>query len=160
MAKVELDLVAEVLADNELDQATVDRIVRQLTKAAERAAEEAAAEREPPQKKQWVIMISDPRGGIPDEDYVGWVLQVPENENPNAARERLIRAAHHFNTTPRGRKHPAKSIGEACEVVGAKFLKEENVSIKTKLPVTVLKTDNVLPGDALGKITKADLKRG
>ena len=34
---------------------------------------------------------------------------------------------------------------EACEAVGAKFQKEQNVAIKTKLPVTILKTDNVLP---------------
>jgi hypothetical protein len=159
MAKIEVDIVAEVLKENELDAATIDRIVRQLTRAAEKAAEEAAAEREQPERKQWVIAISDPHGDLPDEDMVGWVLQIPENDSPASAIDRLVRAAHAFNATKRGRRSPAKSLAEACEVVGAKFLKEERIAVKTKLPVTALKTDNVLPSDPGSKITMDDLKR-
>jgi hypothetical protein len=159
MAKIEIELVAEVLQENELDKATVDRIVRQLTRAAEKAADEAAAEREPQVKKQWIIVVSDPEGQIPEEDFVGWVLQVPENDPPAAAVERLIQAAHAYHATRRGQKFPAKSFGEACEVVGGKFLKESNVTVKTKLPVTVLKTDNELPADESGKISMDELRK-
>lgn len=159
MPKVDLEIVEEVLSRNDLDQDTVKRILRQLTRAAERAAEEATAHREPPVKKQWIILISDPRGEVPDEDFVGWVLQIPEHDNPNTAPDRLIRAAHTFNTSPRGRKHPARSLAEACEVVSPKLLKEHSLAVKTKLPVTVLKTDNVLPPDAAAKISIDDLRR-
>ncbi|BET67096.1 hypothetical protein ASA1KI_20140 [Opitutales bacterium ASA1] len=159
MAKVEIDLVAEVLKENELDPAIVERIVREITKAAEKAADEAAADREPPAKKQWVIVLSDPHGELPDTDMVGWVVQIPENVSPATATERIIKAAHHYNTTRRGRKQPAKSIAEACEVVGAKFFKDEHVAIKTKLPVTALTTDNVVPSDDSGKISLDDLRR-
>ncbi len=158
MAKIEIELVAEVLQENDLDKSTVDRIVRQLTRAAEKAADEAAAEREPQVKKQWVIVLSDPRGDIPDEDFVGWVLQIPENDAPATAAERLVRSAHTYNATRRGQKYPAKSFAEACEVVGGKFLKENSVSVKTKLPVTVLKTDNELPPDIAGKISMDELR--
>lgn len=158
MAKIEIDLVAEVLKDNELDESTVAKIVRQLTRAAEKAADEAAAERDPQVKKQWIIVVSDPAGQIPDEDFVGWVLQIPENDPPAAALDRLIKSAHTFNATKRGTKYPAKNFAEACEVVGGKFLKENNVSVKTKLPVTVLKTDNELPPDVAGKISLAELR--
>lgn len=158
MAKIEIELVAEVLQENKLDQNTVERIVRQLTRAAERAADEAAAAREPQVKKQWVIILSDPRGDIPDEDFVGWVLQIPENDSPATAADRLIKSAHAYNATRRGQKYPAKSFGEACEVVGGKFLKENSVSVKTKLPVTVLKTDNELPDDFGGKISMDELR--
>lgn len=159
MAKIEIELVAEVLQENELEKSIVDRIVRQLTKAAEQAADEAAAEREPQVKKQWIIVVSDPHGRIPEEDFVGWVLQIPENDPPGAATDRLIKAAHAFNATRRGQKYPAKSFAEACEAVGGKFLKENNVSVKTKLPVTMLTTDNELPPDAAGKITMDELRR-
>lgn len=159
MPKVDIDTVAEVLTKNELDESTVKRILRQLTRAAEQAAEEAAADREAPVKKQWIILVSDPRGAIPDEDFVGWVIQIPENDNPNLATERLIRAAHTFNTSPRGRKHPARSLAEACEVVSPKLLKENNIAVKTKLPVTVLTTDNALPPDPAAKISLQDLRR-
>lgn len=158
MPKIEIEVVAEVLQENELDKAMVDRIVRQLTKAAERAADEAAAEREPQVKKQWIIIVSDPEDQIPEEDFVGWVLQIPENDSPAVAIDRLIQAAHAFNATKRGRKYPAKTLAEACEVVGGKFLKEANISVKTKLPVSVLKTDNELPPDSSGKISLDDLR--
>jgi hypothetical protein len=159
MAKIEIELVAEVLQDNELDKSMVDRIVRQLTRAAEKAADEAAAEREPQVKKQWIIVVSDPEGQMPDEDFVGWVLQIPENDPPASATDRVINATHAYHATRRGQKYPAKSFAEACEVVGGKFLKESNVSIKTKLPVTVLKTDNELPPDISGKISLSDLRK-
>jgi hypothetical protein len=159
MSKIEIDLVAEVLKDNELEEDLVMKIVRQLTRAAEKLAAEAEAEKEPTTKKQWVILLSDPNGDLPDEDMVGWVVQIPENDNPGTVTGRIVKAAHHFNTTRRGRKHPAKSIAEACEVVGGKFLKEQNLAIKTKLPVTALKTDNVLPTDEGSKISMDDLRR-
>lgn len=158
MAKIDIDLVAEVLQENDLDKTTIERIVRQLTRAAEKAAEEAAAEREPQVKKQWVVVLSDPRGELPDEDLVGWVLQIPENDAPATAPERVIRAAHAFNATRRGRKYPAKTFAEACEVVAAKLLKENQVAIKTRLPVTVLRTDNELPPDVAGRISMEDLR--
>jgi len=158
MAKIEIELVAEVLQENDLDKSIVDRIVRQLTRAAEKAADEAAADREPQVKKQWVVVVSDPEGQIPEEDFVGWVLQIPENDPPAAATERLINAAHAYHATRRGQKFPAKTFGEACEVVGGKFTKENNVWVKTKLPVTVLKTDNELPPDVSGKMSLEDLR--
>lgn len=160
MAKIDIDLVAEVLKHNEFDQQTVERIVKELARVAEQAAEEAAAEREPPVKKQFVVGLSDPRGEVPDIDLIGWVFQIPETDNPATTIERLVRAAHNFNLSPRGRKHPVKSIGEACEVVAAKYQKEQNLSVKTKLPVTILKTDNVLPDDEGSKITMSDLRDG
>jgi hypothetical protein len=158
MPKIDIELVAEVLQENDLDKAVVDRIVRQLAKAAEQAADEAAAEREPQVKKQWIIVVSDPHGQIPDEDFVGWVLQIPENDPPGAATDRVIQATHAYHATRKGQKFPAKNFAEACEIVGAKFLKEHNVAVKTRLPVTMLKTDNELPPDVAGKISMDELR--
>lgn len=97
MAKVEIDLVAEVMKDLPLDEDTVMKVVRKLNRAADKLAAEAEAEREPTEKKQFVILISDPNGDLPDEDMVGWVVQVPENDNPGTVNDRLIKAAHHYN---------------------------------------------------------------
>lgn len=156
--KIEIDLVTEVLKDNELEEDTVMTITRQLHRAADKLAAEAEADKEPPQKKQWVILISDPNGDLPDEDMVGWVVQIPENDNPGTVADRLIKAGQHYATTRRGRKHPAKSIAEVCEVVGSKILKEHKVWVKTRLCVSALKTDNVLPQDDGSKIGMDDLR--
>ena len=156
--KIEIDLVTEVLKDNELEEDTVMTITRQLQRAADKIAAEAEAEKEPVEKKQFVILISDPNGDLPDEDMVGWVVQIPENDNPGTVADRLIKAGQHHNTTRRGRKHPAKSIAEVCEVVGSKILKEHKIWVKTKLCISALKTDNVLPQDDGSKISMDDLK--
>lgn len=158
MAKVEVDLVAEVLQENQFEEDVVMKVVRQLNRAADKLAAEAEATKEPPCKKQWVILISDPHGDLPDEDMVGFVVQIPENDNPGTVEERLIKAAHHYNTTRRGRKHPVRSIAEACEVVGGKIMKEHKVFVKTKLPVSALRTDNQVPHDESSKISMDDLR--
>ena len=40
---------------------------------------------------------------------------------------------------------PVETIGEACEVVTAKLFKEQNIWIKTKVPVLVVTTANKIP---------------
>src|SRR5690606_8615390 len=103
-------------------------------------------EKTPPVKKQWVIMVSDPAGRIPaDFETVGWVLQIEENESVASTERRLVDAAHHFNTTKRGRVMPVQTIGEACEVVKAGMFREAGVWVKTKVPVFVLRTRNEIP---------------
>lgn len=158
MAKVDVDVVATILNDSTIDPEVVDQIMRKIQKELKIQEELAEATREPRVKNQYVVLLSDPLDQVKVEDLVGWVLQIPEMESPATITERITRAAHEFNTSRKGRKFPAKSIGEACEVVGPKFLKPERLSIKTKLPVTVIKTDNRMPEDKGGKISLSDLK--
>lgn len=82
---------------------------------------------------------------MPKNDFVGWVVQLPENESVATVTERICRGAYDYNTTKKGRLYPAKTIGEAIENVPAKFFKEADVWVKTKTPVLVLKTDNEIP---------------
>ena len=145
MAKIPIELIAEALNSNNLDQDTISKVMNDIAHMAQVLAEEEKAQREPPVTKQFIIAVSDPRCTLPDEDYVGWVLQIPESDNPGTTIERVKRAAYEYNISKKGRKCPVKSIGEACEAIGAKFQKEQSVAIKTKLPVTVLRTDNILP---------------
>ena len=59
--------------------------------------------------------------------------------------ERIAKAAYDFNASRRGRALPVKTVGEAMETVPAKNFKEVELWVKTKTPVQVLSTDNVLP---------------
>jgi len=147
MPKVSLELVHQVLSDNELEPETVAKLLKQIEQqaAAEAEAEAEKAERDPPVKKQFAIILSDPRGTLPDEDYVGWVAQLPEDDPVGATVERVIRAAYEYNISKKGRRYPVKTIGEACEAVGARLFKEQNVAIKNKTPVSVIRTDNKIP---------------
>ncbi|QYY35122.1 hypothetical protein [Ruficoccus sp. ZRK36] len=149
MAKVDLELVKLVLQRNELDVRQVSQIIEDIN--VEMSAMVEDEQKPPPVKKQFVMMVSDPEGKLAGQNMTGWVLQIPEEDSPYVANERLIKSGYAYNASPKGRRIPVQSIGEICEVVTTKFTKENNVWIKTKEPILLVTTDNKLPMDNSGK---------
>ncbi len=145
MAKVDTELLKLILTRNELDIRVVSRIMDDIEVELKNQVDE---EKPPPVKKQWCIVISDPAGYLQGKDHTGWVLQIPEDDSPATTQERIINAAYDYNASPRGRRIPVQTIGEACEVVPARFFKEQNAWVKTKVPVLMLTTDNKIPTTA------------
>jgi hypothetical protein len=141
--KFDSDLIKSVMQRNEIDVRTVATVLEEL----EREAKEAAPEKAPGVKKQFVVLVSDPDGDLPDKDFTAWVVQIPEEDSPATAVDRIVKSAYDFNQTPKGRRLPARSIGEACEAVPARICKEQALWIKTKEPVLVMRTDNKIPFD-------------
>lgn len=144
--KVTFELIAEALVENEIESGTVAKVMKDVQRLAQIEAEEAKADREPPVKKQLVVIVSDPKGALPEgEEYVGWVAQISEDDDTATTVDRIVKSAYDYNLSKKGRRHPVKTIGEACEAVPARFQKEHGVSVKTKLAVRVLRTNNRLP---------------
>jgi hypothetical protein len=154
MPKIDINKVAEILKKNQLDPALLRRVVEELNLAAQPDGPDS--EKPPAVKKQWAIVLSDPDAAMPKRDFVGWVVQLPEDENVLTAVERIHRAAYEFNASKKGRLLPVKTVGEAIESVPAKHFKDAELWVKTKIPVLILKTDNEIPSE--GKISKKDLK--
>jgi len=142
MAKVEINIVAGCLKKNNIDPALLRRIIEELNFEAD---DDSGAEKLPAVKKQNVIIVSDPEGRLPKNDFVGWIVQIPEAESPSTTLDRIFRASYDYNTTKKGRLLPVKTVGEAIEGVPAKFMKEADVWLKTKTPVLVIKTNNNIP---------------
>ena len=141
--KIEIETLKYILARNIDEQRTVAGILNEID--LELQAEEAEKEEKPPPiKKQFVVLVSDPLGALVDKDLVGWVLQIPEDSSVATAAERIRRAAYEYNTTPKGARMRVRTIGEACEVVPARFLKGEDVWVKTKTPVMVVPVRNFI----------------
>lgn len=140
MAKVDVELVKMILQRNDLDIRTVSQIVEDIQVELAAAADE---ERPAPIKKQFVVLLSRHNGQPSGQ---GWVLQIPEEDNPAEVASRLFQAAREFNQTPKGRRIPVKTIGETCEVVSARILKELGVWVKTREPVAIGIVENKLPG--------------
>lgn len=156
MAKVDLDIVKYVLEhSDQFDVRQVAGLIEQINKAQEEIDSEKP--KTPTVKKQFVILVSDPNNELPDNDFVGWVAQIPEDDSPATTEERLHKAAYEFNTTPRGRKLPVTTIGEACESVPARLLKENDVWVKTKEPVLIVKSNNAIPMDDLKSESRQDI---
>lgn len=141
MAKAELELVKMVLQRNDLDIRQVSQIMQDLQTELDTQVEE----KPPPVKKQFSILVADKNGDFLGKELVGWVLQIPEDDDPRLSEERLIKAAYEFNASPKGQRMPVKSIGETCEVVTARITKEHNIWIKTKEPVFINFTNNEIP---------------
>jgi hypothetical protein len=149
MPKIDINRVADILKRNELEPKLLRQIVEELQMAAQPEGDE---EKPPPVKKQWCILISDPENRLPEkQEFVGWVVQIPEEESVSSTQERIFRAAYEFNTTKRGRLMPIKTVGEALETVPAKHFKEAQVWVKTKEPVLMLRTNNLVPTEETGK---------
>lgn len=147
--KVEIELVKHVLQRNAQDPRLVAQVIEDLNQEIKMQQEE-----EPPGelvKKQYVILVSDPQGVLENVELVGWVIQIPEEEAPAEVLEKLYRAAYEFNVSKKGRRMPASTIAEVCEVVPSKILKEQKAWVRTKEPVYVLSTDNQVPMDAIKK---------
>ena len=147
MPKIDTDSVKLILQRNQVDI----RVIAEIMQDISRELEIEAAEREdrpPPGKKQFVMLVSDPHEVLKGRDFTGWILQIPEEDSPLTAPEKLIRAAYEYNTTPKGRRLPLATIGETCEVVPARITKEHQVWIKTKEPVLLITTDNAIPKSA------------
>ena len=149
MPKIDTNKVAEIVKKNVEDSSVVRQIVEEMNLIVQPEFDD---EKPPAIKKQYVIIVSDPEGRLPEGfDFVGWVVQVPENESVLTATERIHRAAYEFNTTNKGRLMPAKTVGETLEHVPAKHFKEQDVWIKTKVPVLVVVTDNEIPTEKIDR---------
>lgn len=156
MAKIEIHQVAEVLKRKKLEPSLLREIVEEMNEITAPAADEDISP--PAPKKQFVIILSDPAGRFAGKDVTGWVCQIPENASPFSTMDRVFKGAYDFNASKKGRMLPVKSIGESLESVSAKYFKESELWVKTKLPVGVVFTDNVLPKDEF-KMEKVDRRR-
>ena len=148
MAKVDLDVVKFILQRNELEIRQVNAILEDIEKEMQTIKDENPPVPRVP--KQFAIMISDPEGVMPKTDLTGWILQLPEEDAPMIVESQIHKAAYDFNQTPKGRRLPVKSIGEACESVPARIFKEHQLWVKTKEPVLILRTNNQIPMDTSG----------
>ena len=150
MAKVELDALKKLLEKNEV--AVVKR--NQILKDIQLLLEQEALDKEmspPAVKKEFLVLVSDPKKALAaayPEGVVGWVVQIPEGEDAGQTVPRILQSAYNHNATPAGSKFPVETVGEALESVGPKIFTEQNVFVKTKVPVRVLTTDNRLPQEA------------
>ena len=154
---VQLEAVREALEKVVQDENAIEKVLDLLSEATVKVDEtkqpedtetenetDSEGSDEPKLKKQYGILVSD-KDGVIKTNLVGWVFQMPENEDTRDVIEHIKKAAYNFNASKKGRKYPVNTIGQAIEGVGNKFFKPYNVSLKTKEPVLVITTDNVLP---------------
>lgn len=152
MPKIDVNQVAEILKRNDIDPALLRQIVEEMNQAVEPEVDE---EKPPAVKKQFSIVISDPDNQLPEKaEFTGWVFQIPEDASVTSTTERVHKAAYEFNTTKKGRMMAAKTFADAVENIPAKAFKEQQLWVKTKAPVFVIRTDNEIPMERTDRATR------
>lgn len=138
--KIDIEIVQMVLERANLTTLQQSQILEDLKFESSQIAGD---DREPPEKKQYVIVVNDPYGKIAATgfEFSGWVVQIPEDDDPHSALEKLHCAAHDFNQTPKGRRMPIKTIAEAVRFGSAKIYKEHKIWLKNKEPVLIIPAD-------------------
>lgn len=144
MSKIDVSKLAEILKHNLIEPAKLRRILEEVNNATQPDSDRPAA---PKGKTQLAILVSDPKGVIPADALVGWVFQLEESASPSDLLPRIAKAAYDFNASKKGRLHPVKTIGETIESAPRAYWKREEgrTTVKTKVPVLIVRTDNVLP---------------
>lgn len=144
--KITIDSVIEALKAQAVPSETIIKIVNDLKVEAEAAVD---PDKEPKGKRQFVVLLSDPENKIVD-DHVAWVFQIEEGINPNAILARLQSVKTAFNAASpyrrRGPRGEINTVGKLIEGVGRKYYKglPGITLIKTKTPVLVVKTNNLI----------------
>jgi len=150
MPKIELNLVAAAMKQAHVDPAKLREVIELLNLEANAQGDEETV---PPVKKQFVVLVSDPEGKLPKDDFVAWAVKVEESVAADTTLDRIHQAAYDYNASRKGRMMPVKTVGGAIENVAAKYFKERGVWIATKEPVWVARTNNQIPTDDL-KVVK------
>ena len=146
--KIDVEKVKTLVADaGRSVQVPPEELAKLIARIQDMLPEpEQPEDKPPPQKKQFVVLLSDPLRKMPEgEEFAAWVLQIPDEASPLSTGERIEKAAYDFNASARGRKLPVQTVGETLETVPAKLLKEVELWCKTKTPVLVVVTRNEIP---------------
>src|SRR5689334_8468512 len=113
MAKIEVNQVAEILKKKKMDPALLREVVEAMNEITQPEGDDDT--KPPAQKKQFVILLSDPEGKLPKKDLTGWIVQIPEKASPFSTMDRVFKASYDFNASKKGRMLPVKSVGESLE---------------------------------------------
>ena len=142
MSKIE---ISEAVGVAELKLKPTSQALNAFESELRERAEANKKPKDAPVKKQYVFILNDPKGKLKGSDFTGWVVQIPEDDNPATALEKLHLGAYDFNRSAKGRRYPVKTVAEACEFGSQKIFKEQKIWIKTKEPVLVVPTNNIIP---------------
>ena len=140
---IDIGTVTEVLREQNVDATIIKTVVTELQKviADEKAAK--AADTTPRAKYQYAVVVNSPTNDI--NNAQGWVVKLPEAENPQDILTKVQTAVARQNDLTRaGRKSPIRSIFSAFANLKRKFTKEQNFQPLNREPVSVIVVDNNL----------------
>lgn len=159
MVELDFKIIEKALEDNEIEQEKINSIIEQIKSQQEaidglvelgdkqepEEINETEEEKPPRKKKQFNIIVSDPENKIPQGvELTGWVTQMDEDEPVISALDKIYTAVYDYNASTT-KKDKYITIGDACLNLKSKFFKNAGIVVKTKEPVFVQITNNIIP---------------
>jgi hypothetical protein len=150
---MKLEEILHTVSSSLRDQNVPAEVIRKVEDDLEVAIKEQKAERSENVKKKnknkFVVVALDPQGLIQKSGgLTGWVVNVEEGAADQSVFDRVNRAANAYNATKKGKKQPAKNIGDAFEIPRKFWKNEDNPSektlVKTKSPIYILSSNGRL----------------
>ena len=144
--------IEHVLTQKGVEQPKVKDIMSEIKRLEDEEAERAKLQSASRKKKKMVLVASDTDDRFMQVvDCPVWVLQMNEEDNHTDVIEKINSATYAYNNDvlngkkKNSRKNPVYKVSESLEQVTAKYFKEEEISVKTKEPTVIVRTDNQIP---------------
>lgn len=135
--KTDIETVEAVLAKNQIEESVRRNVIRDIQTEIEASKKPKGQN----QKKQFVIVAFTEDKNI--KDIPMFVVQIPEENDPNTIIDNMKSATIDFNMSKGGCKNPVEKLGESFEIVARKFFTQRDIHVKTKEPVWVVQTENL-----------------
>lgn len=111
-----------------------DQKVEEIKKALSQLLETEEDEKEPRVKSR-IVAVTSSEGAEFARFFMSseiLVAQIPENEDPSKVSEKISVAFANYNSSKKGRKHPAKTLADLFRLCPARILKAAGVERKSK----------------------------
>ncbi len=155
MPKVDIDQIEFTARSVGIDAQKIDALVHDLAQAIQE--EKERKESQPREKKQHIVIANteglseDVIKALPEIPMV--VVQYPEDLDHNDLLGSINKASYEFNAEIEGKKNtkktPVKKVLEAILHVTAKHFKGKKITVKSKEPVILVITDNLIPTEVI-----------
>lgn len=150
MSKIDLEEVQGVLEDRKVPNAA--EIIKDLQTILDELAAQKEAEKENKPKFEHIVVLNDPDGLLKDKDpensITAFVVQQEEGEDAGTILSKITDAANSQNEEAKSKKSRLKNLRDIFDGLKSKYLKEKKVKIKTKEPVRVLLSKELLKAEA------------
>ena len=144
--------IEHVLNQKGVDQPRVESIMLEIKRLENQEAELAAAKKAERKKKKFVLVASDPEDRYAKVvECPVWVIQMNDEDNHTDVVDKISRATYEYNNDvlngnkKSSKKNPVYKISESLERVQSKYFADEDISVKTKEPTIIVRTDNEIP---------------
>lgn len=101
----------------------------------------------PKAKNQLAVIALDPTGVLSGVELTALVVQVPESQDLNETLPRLYQAVYDQRAAAKrkSKRGPIASVADAADGLKRGYARAHGLTFKTKVPVRVLVSSNVIP---------------